>query len=175
MDQELIEPTQKISKNAVKLWRTTSVLGFIAMIIILVIFKFLISYFNWLDWLDILVYIVGGLFIVGLFFDLFVVPAYKQKTWRYGIDQNCIQLKYGGIIKKTHTVIPMDKVYFVNTFQHPLLQKYKLSSVKIGTVAYTHEIPALPEEQAKNVRRHIAALSGISDSNSRKEEGGNIE
>ncbi|MGY5433260.1 PH domain-containing protein [Staphylococcus aureus] len=87
------------------------------------------------------------------------MPKYKQKYWRYDVDEHCIQLKYGGIIRKNHKVIPMNKVYYVNTVQHFILRRFNLTTVKIGTLANTHEIPAIDSKEAENIKELIVQLS----------------
>lgn len=97
--------------------------------------------------------------------EVVTVPIYRQRTWRYEVDGNYIQLKYGGVLRKSHLIIPTVKVQYVNTSQGPLSRKYGLSTVKIGTMAYEHEIPAIPVEKAVELREHIAFLAGINESN----------
>ncbi|MDR9796118.1 MULTISPECIES: PH domain-containing protein [Aeribacillus] len=166
----LKEPSQTISPNAIKLWRLTSSIthGILFLILgILLVFSF---YFQWAEWWNKIFYGLGLLLIFSCIVELFIEPIYKQKTWRYGIDEKSIQLKYGGIIQKTYKVIPMNKVYYVHTYQNPFLKKYKLASVKIGTVAYIHEIPALPEEEAKRVCELVVTLSESKNNNKQGEE-----
>ncbi|CAM5516088.1 hypothetical protein [Bacillus safensis FO-36b] [Bacillus safensis subsp. safensis] len=61
----------------------------------------------------------------------------------------------------------MNKVYFVDTYQGPLLKKFELSSIKIGTIGYVHEIPCLPEKEASDIRDYIAY---ITENQSKKNE-----
>lgn len=169
MSIKIKEPTQKISPKAIKLWRLTDTITSFIILCSLVILLYLRNYYLWEPWIDIIIYIAGILTLITSIIEIIIIPVYKQKTWRYEIDNNCIQLKYGGAINKTHLIIPMDKIYFVNTSQGPLAQRYKLSTIKIGTVAYVHEIPGLPEEQAQKIRNYIALLS-----NKNKEENKNV-
>lgn len=86
-----------------------------------------------------------------------------QRTWRYEIDEDFIQLKHG-FLNRHHTIVPMSRVEYVNTEQGPLLRRFELSVLTIGTLASTHEIPALTLTEATIVRNKIARLAQI-DSN----------
>lgn len=170
MNIKLKEPSNKISPSAIKYWRLVDSIVYSVVFCIIGILYFLKSTYKWADWWDI-VFILGAvLLLVTFIIEFFYVPKYKLRTWRYEINENSIQLKYGRILKTSYKIIPMNKVYYVNTYQHPLLKKYNLSTLKIGTIAYVHEIPALPEQEAQRIRQLISDLSGISLSNYNTEE-----
>lgn len=162
MEIELKEPSQKISPDAVKYWRLTTLILYTVLFGLLVILYLLKNLYGWPSWWNSVVLGVLVFLLISFVIEYFYVPKYKQKTWRYEINEDSIQLKYGRILKKSYKVIPMNKIYYVNTHQHPLLKKYNLSTVKIGTIAYIHEIPSLPDEEAKNIRQIISNLSGAS-------------
>jgi len=71
-------------------------------------------------------------------------------------------LKHGAL-KKVHQIVPMAKVQSVTTNQGPLLRKYGLYSVSIGTMGSSHTIPALPEEVALELRNQIASYARINE------------
>ncbi|RKQ30249.1 PH domain-containing protein [Oceanobacillus halophilus] len=167
---QIKEPTQRISPKTIKVWRITDTLSIIGFLCLLGFLLFLHNYYSWSPWIEYVIYGFLALTAVSAIMELLIIPVYKQKTWRYEIDHHCIQLKHGGAIKKTHMVIPMDKVYYVDTYQGPLLQKYQLSTIKIGTVGYVHEIPGIPVEEATEIRNYIAYLAGISKMDLEKEE-----
>ncbi|RDW16171.1 PH domain-containing protein [Oceanobacillus chungangensis] len=157
----LKEPTQKISPDAIKVWRITDTISIIIFLVTLTFLLYLHYSYQWDFWIGAVIYSLIGVTCVSAIIELIILPVYKQKTWRYEIDSNCIQLKHGGAIKKTHMIIPMDKVYFVDTYQGPILKRYKLAAIKIGTVGYVHEIPNLPEEKASEIRNYIASLTEL--------------
>ncbi|EQB38556.1 MULTISPECIES: PH domain-containing protein [Virgibacillus] len=165
------EPTQRISPDAIKVWRITDALTSFIFLVVVAFFLYLHHYYDWPHWIEIALYAVAAIVCLSAMIELIVIPVYKQKTWRYEIDSNCIQLKHGGAIRKTHMIIPMNKVYFVDTYQGPILKKYHLSTIKIGTVGYVHEIPSVPENTASEIRNDIAYLSGINKRKTSKEEG----
>lgn len=55
----------------------------------------------------------------------------------------------------------MVRVQHVDTKQGPLMSKFVLASVTISTAAGSHEIPALKEEIADELRDHISILARV--------------
>lgn len=161
MENIIREPQRKISPYAVKVWRISDTLSAVITIAILSILLVLQSYYNWADWLRPLFFILGIIYIISFLIEISIIPIYRQKTWRYEIDDNGIQIKYGSIFKKVHLIIPINKIYSVSTEQGILLRKYGLSNIKIGTLANVHEIPAIPEKEAIELRANIILLAGL--------------
>ncbi|WP_410503096.1 PH domain-containing protein [Exiguobacterium acetylicum] len=162
---ELKEPTQTISKDAIKVWRLTDALVSTVVLIVLIGLLFVDTYYQWSSWIGIVLYVLIAVTIVSALIECTVMPVYRQKTWRYEIDAQCIQLKHGAFMR-THLIIPIEKIYFVKTSQGPLSKQYGLATVKIGTIGYVHDIPSLPLAQATEITQRITALS---DRTSRKE------
>ena len=162
---ELKEPTQTISKDAIKVWRLTDALVSTAVLFALIGLLFVDTYYQWSSWIGIVLYVLMAVTIISALIECTVLPVYRQKTWRYEIDAKCIQLKHGAFMR-THLIIPIEKIYFVKTSQGPLSKQYGLATVKIGTIGYVHDIPFLPLAQATEITQRITALS---DRTSRKE------
>src|SRR5699024_11478169 len=99
------------------------VMYFILILIVLIMIcslLFIFHYFDWVTWVGILLYIFLGILIIIMIYELTIRPILLQKTWRYDIDENYIQLKYG-FINKHSLIIPMSRVEYVNTNQGPIL------------------------------------------------------
>ncbi|MBM7645441.1 membrane protein YdbS with pleckstrin-like domain [Scopulibacillus daqui] len=157
------EPQQRISPNAVKVWRIKSAIECVIGFCILGVLLYLHNHYHWPNWTAVVLY---ALVVSALFYyagEILFFPVYRQRTWRYEIDENYIQLKHGAW-KKTHLMIPMTKVQFVNTRQGPLLRQYGLAAIEIGTMASTHKIPAIPEREAEELRSSIAFLAKVTES-----------
>ena len=87
-------------------------------------------------------------------------PDLLLQRWLYEIKEDEIHLQRG-ILFHERTVIPMIRVQHVDTKQGPLLRAYKLTSVTFSTAAGSHEIPALSNEAAEQVRDQIAAFAKV--------------
>lgn len=163
MTDTIDEPQQSISKEAVKIWRLTAFLNQIPLLAIAGGMIYASDRFGWVEWIGMILYILLALILLRAIYKIFIYPVYLQKTWRYDITDQQIQLKYGAL-EKTFVLVPMTKVQYVNTNQGPLLRRYGLLNLAIGTMASTHEIPALPEKEAIEIRTRIASQANIKDS-----------
>ena len=160
MSFEINEPTQKISQKAVTVWCINDSLKNSIALLVLGILLFLYYKFSWFHWVGIILYVMIAFVFLIMIYDLSIHPIYLQRTWRYDINEHMIQIKYG-FFNRHHFIIPMSRVEYVNTNQGPLLRRYGLSAVIIGTIASQHEIPALSENEAKELRNKIISLAQI--------------
>lgn len=157
------EPTERISTDAVKVWRISNSLGHLLALIIIAILVLFSNMFGWFDWINIVLYIIGGLAILSALFSIVIEPIYLQRTWRYQIDQQFVQLKHGKWQVK-HTLIPMEKVEYVRSEQGPLMRMFSLYKIEIGTTTSNHVIPGIPSDEAKLLKAQIATYAKIQDS-----------
>ncbi|MUV38493.1 UPF0699 transmembrane protein YdbS [Lentibacillus sp. JNUCC-1] len=154
-----LPPKQTISTDAIKAWRITASLYILivwALIIANGIFVFMFDYSKWALW--------GGLAFGVLLTYLFVlkIPSLRWRRWRYEVFDQEIYIQHG-ILIVTRTLIPMIRVQHVDTKQGPILKRYQLASITISTAATTHEIPALDDEDASNLRDRISALARVDE------------
>ncbi|GAA0286625.1 hypothetical protein GGQ92_000940 [Gracilibacillus halotolerans] len=152
------EPTERIAVEAVNAWRLSAHL-ISAIAAIVTIGVFVASHFldfipGWVGWT------LAGFTIIEWVITAYVVPKLRWRRWRYQIYEQEIYIQHG-IIIVTRTVIPMIRVQHVDTKQGPILKRYGLSNLEISTAATTHEIPALSEEQAADLRDQISELARV--------------
>lgn len=155
-------PTKQISKQAVKVWRMSEAIIHLIILAILILLLFADDYFAWKEWIG---WGLIGLTVLCLFnsvWSIFIEPGLLQKYWRYDVNEEFIQTKRGALFE-THELIPMTKVQSVRLDQGPLLRKYNLYSLSIGTMGDSHEIPAIPEEEAYELRDKIAYFAKIKE------------
>ncbi|WP_045521849.1 PH domain-containing protein [Neobacillus niacini] len=156
------EPTETISNDAMKVWRMSNTIGHLSAILIIAVLVLCSEKFGWYGWIGIVLYFLSGLFVVSAIFSIFIEPTYLQNTWRYNINQQFVQLKHGKWQEK-HTLIPMEKVEYVRTEQGPIMRRYGLYNIEIGTTASNHIIPAIPSEEAKKLKAQIAVYAKLKD------------
>ena len=159
---QIQEPKQRISKESIWVWRLSNMLEDAIILLVLGVLWYLSEMYDWKTWITYLLIILIGLTVLTGIYSIFFEPYYKYKTWRYEIDEEYVQLKRGHFIEK-HIVIPMTKVEYVSTHQGPLLRKYQLYDVEIGTTTTNHTIPAIPAEQASALREQIAIFAKVKD------------
>ncbi|TMW73540.1 PH domain-containing protein [Alteribacter natronophilus] len=153
-------PDRKISPKALPVWRIGAAIEFLISAIVPLAYWWLSNQIaflpGWLLYVVIAAYISYGVFNIALF------PKWQWKRWRYRIYENEVELLFGILVVR-RVIIPMIRVQHVDTEQGPLLRHYGMASVKITTAATVHEIPALEESKADEVRDHIARLAREAD------------
>lgn len=168
MAETIQEPQQKISPAAVKMWWMEATIENLIIFCVLVVLLFLQQYYDWVEWIGIILYILLALTVLSAIFEIGFYPNFRIRVWRYEVDERFVQIKRGAINQK-YLIVPMTKVQYVNTIQGPLLRKFGLATIKIGTMASTHEIPAVAEQEAEALRTRIAVLAEVTESD--EEEG----
>jgi membrane protein YdbS with pleckstrin-like domain len=158
------EPATRIHENAIKAWTVNALLYGVFWFTPVIIY--LIIVFNqpvpesgfWLQNIEWLLF--SGLTLVSLIFYLvnsLVLPRLRWRRWKYDVSEKEVDMLRGIIIKK-RTLVPINRVQHVDTRQGPVYRRFGLSSVTISTAATTHEIPALDDETANDLRSTISTL-----------------
>lgn len=152
-------PVNRIAPDAIKAWKIAeSILAGVFWLITIAFFilAFIFEFSYW--------YGAGAALISGLstYFFVFLLPTLRWRRWRYEVFEQEIYIQHG-ILIVSRTLVPMIRVQHVDTKQGPILKKYKLASVEISTAATTHEIPALVEEDASDLRDRISALARVDE------------
>ena len=149
----------RIDNNVIKARRLEGSITLFIYILIVFVLVVLSSKFKLPVWI---VPTVIAWTVVSIPFKIYIFPQMKYEMWRYSIREEEIELHYGFIIRKK-TTIPMVKIQHIDLKQGPILKYYKLATITLSTAAGSHEIPALKEEVAEEVRMKIATLARISD------------
>ncbi|WP_152656934.1 PH domain-containing protein [Oceanobacillus sp. CFH 90083] len=152
------QPNVKIATDAIKAWQLTAhIYGLIFLLITIGAFVAYIIF----DFLPIwIVFIAAGLTMLEWIITAFIIPKLRWRRWRYQVYDQEIYIQHG-ILIVTRTIVPMIRVQHVDTQQGPILKKYKLATLEISTAATTHQIPALPEEDASDLRDQISELARV--------------
>lgn len=162
MNDKIVPPKRKISKDGINVWRITNLIGHSVTLIILAILLYLDIYFSWKNWIGTGLWIMIAIIGLSAIWSIFLEPVFLQRNWRYDIDEQFVKLKHGAW-NETNIVIPMTKVQYVTTQDEPLFRKYGLMTLEIGTMATTHEIPILPRKVGLELRDKIAHFAKIKD------------
>jgi uncharacterized protein len=152
-------PINMISRDAIKAWQITAILyeAIVWVVTIVgVVLHFVIDFPLWI------VAIVFAVSVVSTYITAFLIPKLRWKRWRYEVFEQEIYIQHG-ILVVSRTLIPMIRVQHVETKQGPILKKYGLASVSISTAATTHEIPALSNEIASELRDKISTLAKVDE------------
>jgi len=153
------KPQKQISAKALKVWRISALIKVIIGWLLAGLAIFFIHTFHLPSWISVIIVILG---IITSYTNIFLFPSLRWRKWRYEVREEEMELEHG-IFIKTRTLIPMIRVQHVDTVQGPLLRKYQLASVMVNTAATTHEIPALEEQEAEELRMFISNLAKVAD------------
>jgi len=158
------EPATRIHRNAIKAWRVNALLYGILWFAPLIIYTALAFNYNldssrpWYFGIDWLVFSpIALLSVICYLLTGLILPKIRWRRWKYDVSEKEVDMLRGIIIKK-RTLVPINRVQHVDTRQGPVYRKFGLSSVTISTVATTHEIPALDDETANDLRSTISTL-----------------
>lgn len=168
MIDEIKMPTQKLPKDMIKVWvikATISNAIFLLLLLGLFFSREFMFNFEFIEaekWFKPLLIALFILLIMNGLYSIIIKPFLLQKTWRYDISENYIQLKYGLLVKHLD-LIPMSRVEYVNTNQGPILRLFSLSQITIGTISFAHQIPAVSFEDAKRIRELIIHLAKLEE------------
>src|SRR5690625_2745199 len=145
-------PENMIAKNAIKAWKLTAMI-YVLVLWLLTIGVFILTYiFEWNFWYG------GAAIMISLlctYLFIFLFPNIRWRRWRYEVFEQEVYIQHGVLIV-SQTLVPMVRVQHVDTKQGPILKRFNLASVTISTAATTHEIPALLEDDATDLRDQIS-------------------
>lgn len=152
-------PQNRIAAQAKRAWKITAAIyaGILWLLVIAgAVLYFIIELPRW----HVLLAVIVCLIITYLF--VFLLPELRWRRWRYEVFEQEIYVQHG-ILIMSRTLVPMIRVQHVDTVQGPILKRFKLASVTISTAATTHEIPALKEVDASELRDRISALARVDE------------
>lgn len=154
-----LPPKNTIAVDAIKVWKITAAIS-VGVLWLLTAAGAIVSFiFDFTYWYAGIAAIISGL---CTYFFVFLFPMLRFKRWRYEVFDQEIYIQHG-ILIVSRTLVPMIRVQHVDTKQGPILKKYQLASVTISTAATTHEIPALLEEHAAELRDKISVLARVDE------------
>lgn len=152
-------PKNTIALDAIKAWKLTAII-FVGLLWLLTIVGMVLTIlFRWPLWY---VIVASAISLLSTYLFVFLLPRLRWRRWRYEVFEQEIYIQHGIFIVK-RTLIPMIRVQHVDTKQGPILKRYKLASLAISTAATIHEIPALLEEDASELRDRISKLARVDE------------
>lgn len=152
-------PINTIATDAIKAWRITTAI-FVGILWLVVIAGAVLTFtFNLTLWYVCIAIIIC---LICTYLFVFLFPWLRWRRWRYEVFEQEVYIQHG-ILIMSRTLVPMIRVQHVDTKQGPILKKFHLASVTISTAATTHEIPALLETDASDLRDRISALARVDE------------
>ncbi len=148
----------RLSPEAINAWRISGSIGSLVYWIIPLVYGAVsIGSSTLPEWPA---YLLGVLFLTLTFLEATVIPYIRWKRWSYRVDRHEIDLQRG-LFVITRTLIPVKRVQHVDTRQGPVYRQFGLASVTISTAGDVHEIPALSEPVADDLRHKISEYARV--------------
>jgi membrane protein YdbS with pleckstrin-like domain len=90
-----------------------------------------------------------------------VIPPLRYRRWRYEIRERDLFLSHGALFQVL-TLIPFDRIQFVETHQGPLDRLFGLTQVVVYTAAgRAGRIPGLESSEAESLREELSKVAGV--------------
>ncbi|WP_031515398.1 PH domain-containing protein [Desulfofalx alkaliphila] len=154
------EPRERIDLRGLTVWKISAVIKTVILAALafgLGVFLYMVlGWSRWVLAVSTLLTLLYGVPAIIFF------PKLRWQRWRYEVTNEEIDLQRG-LWFINRTIIPMVRVQHVDTEQGIIMRRYGLATVSISTAAGTHEIPALSEEVAGELRDRIARLARVTD------------
>ena len=144
---------RKLSPIARRVWRLSSTLFWVAVLIAGIVVAVLVdgaAPWSWAVPLG-----VGAAFVI-------VVPELRWRRWRWDLTDEGIDIQHG-TLSITRTLIPWVRVQHVETQRGIFEQAFGLSTVIVHNAAGAHTIPLLAQADAEELRERIAARAKTDD------------
>jgi membrane protein YdbS with pleckstrin-like domain len=89
-----------------------------------------------------------------------LIPFLRYRRWRYEIRRRDLFLSKGALFHVV-TLIPFDRIQFVESRQGPLDRLFRLTSVLVYTAAgQAGSIPGLDPAEAESLREELSKVAG---------------
>lgn len=143
-------PGNHLSRSVIKLWLVTGGLGALFATGVLVVVSVVLGWPAW-------VLVVGAFVALAL---AIVVPPLRYRRWRYEIRSDDLYFSRGALWL-VRTVVPFDRIQYVETRQGPLDRTFDLHQLVVYTGAgRAGTIPGLESNEAQKLRDELSKVAG---------------
>jgi membrane protein YdbS with pleckstrin-like domain len=89
-----------------------------------------------------------------------LLPPLRYRRWRYALRERDLYLARGALFS-VETLVPFDRIQFVETRQGPLDRAMRLTQVAVYTAAgRAARLPGLKTEEAQDLREELSKVAG---------------
>lgn len=100
--------------------------------------------------------VIAGIVVLGAV----LIPYLRYRRWRYEIRARDVLIARGALYQIT-TLIPFDRIQFVETRQGPLDRLFHLTRLVVYTAAgRAGQVPGLDVAEADGVREELSRVAG---------------
>ncbi|MGH2779741.1 MAG: PH domain-containing protein [Actinomycetota bacterium] len=144
------EPRNRLSPKVRRLWIAASAAVDAVLLVIVAVLTLII---------DLPIWIVVVVLLLAIA-DVALVPALRYRRWRYEIRSDDLYFSKGAIFL-VRTLVPFDRIQYVETRQGPLDRFFGLHQLLVYTGAgKAGSIPGLESGEAQSLRDELSRVSG---------------
>jgi hypothetical protein len=104
--------------------------------------------------------VVWGALALAILVPAFIVPKLAYRRWGYAIREHDLYTSKGAIWH-VETLVPFDRIQFVESRQGPLDRAFTLTQVFVYTAAgKATSIPGLDQVTAESIREDLSQVAG---------------
>lgn len=134
-------------------WQLENVIGVVvAVAVALAVFH---SPFSSGSWRRFEVPVLAVIAVLGLVEALVVIPL-RHRYYRYAFLDDCVVLVRGRVVLR-RSVFPLHQVLYVETRQGPVLRRFGLFTMHLGTIAEPHSLGPLPRAVVEELQGAVEA------------------
>ena len=85
---------------------------------------------------------------------LLLSPPVFYRHYRYRMDDDCIEVR-SGVIIRSHVLVPVERVHQVDVRKGPILRAFGLASVTVTTAGGSVSLQYLEEAVAEDLAAHL--------------------
>lgn len=126
-----------------RVWLMTSVIGYICGCVFLSLIILASIFLNWAHLIVQISIILIIVLLILLVVEIIYIQKYKYKLYSFEINERNINIQKRGWLYTNIKTIPIEKVYYIDIYKGPILNKYNLCTLKIGTIAHVHDIEGI--------------------------------
>lgn len=145
---------KKLSEKAIPYLRMNALID---MFFWLIIASVVTGLSLWFEWPKYIIWIAAGVFIILFIINVIIRPMIYYRVTRYELADEQIIVKKGFILIRT-TLIPIKRIQGVELVTGPVSRRYNLSILRAKTASMGIDMPPIPIEEGKQLKRQIIDL-----------------
>lgn len=151
---------QKLDPRAIKMWRTSRMIGFVILLACFAISFYLIDRaLRPSRLIDLMPLAILGLGLPAIlqFLNFLIYPLVEYRQWSYLITPDRIEIRKG-LFFHSIRIVPISRIQHVTVSEGPIARAYHLASVTINTAGGSMKIDGLARETAEEICNNLKTI-----------------
>ncbi|WP_406948112.1 PH domain-containing protein [Staphylococcus epidermidis] len=145
----------RVDKNIKKVWTISYILGYTIVLMFFFFLLILSNIYKWNSTINIIIIIILFIVIICMIIEYIYIKIYKYNIYKFKITNSHVFIQKKGWFNFIEKTVPIEKIYYIDIYEGPILKRYNLCTLKFGTIAYTHEIEGININQVNSYKKQI--------------------